>query len=173
MPAVAKQPDPGRRALLRGTWRRSEPVIRPPWTTDSSIIDECTRCDACVEACPENILTRGDGGFPVVNFLQGSGECTFCGACAGACPEPVFNTDQTRPWLLSLHIDNSRCLPHAGVHCEACRDNCEMAAIRFSPRLGGPAQPQIDNAKCTGCGACISVCPANALSAKPQVKEDA
>lgn len=173
MSAVASQPNPGRRALLRGGWRKVVPAVRPPWTSESSVVGQCSRCDACVYACPQGILTRGDGGFPAVDFLQGRGECTFCGACADACPEDVFDRNREPAWHLGLAVDEKTCLPHAGIHCEACRDICERAAIAFPPRLGGPAQPRIDEDRCNGCGACISVCPAKAISATPLLKEEA
>jgi len=51
------------------------------------IVDRCTRCGACAAACPETIITAGDGGFPAVDFHRG--ECTFCGACADACPVKI------------------------------------------------------------------------------------
>jgi ferredoxin-type protein NapF len=55
------------------------------------------------------------------------------------------------------------CLPRAGISCMACRDVCEPGAIRFRPRAGGPFLPEIDAGACTGCGSCVSVCPADAI----------
>lgn len=167
MQANASLPNPGRRALLRGTWRKPATAIRPPWATEHTIVDSCRHCDACIDACPQDILFRGDGGFPTVDFNLGRGECTFCGDCADACPEPVFDRDLAPAWSLTLSIDETACLPHAGVHCEACRDICDQAAISFKPRLGGPARPGIDEDACTGCGACLSVCPSQAIKATP------
>jgi ferredoxin-type protein NapF len=37
-------------------------------------------------------------------------------------------------------------------------------AIRFSPRLGGAACPVILAEQCTGCGDCVTVCPASAIT---------
>jgi ferredoxin-type protein NapF len=50
------------------------------------------------------------------------------------------------------------------VVCRGCGDACDAAAIRFSPRLGGAACPVILDERCTGCGACIPVCPASAIT---------
>jgi ferredoxin len=44
--------------------------------------DRCTRCGACVDACPESILRRGSGGFPTVDFTASA--CTFCTARVAA-----------------------------------------------------------------------------------------
>ena len=63
--------------------------IRPPWSKeDSHFLAHCLRCDACIRACETDILQRGRGGYPSVNFKHG--ECSFCYACAEACPESLF-----------------------------------------------------------------------------------
>ncbi|MDX2219282.1 MAG: hypothetical protein SF172_09690 [Burkholderiales bacterium] len=59
------------------------------------------------------------------------------------------------------------CLAFRGVACDLCRDSCEPNAIRFQPRLGEPAAPRIAN-DCTGCGDCVAVCAAQALSLIPR-----
>ena len=55
------------------------------------------------------------------------------------------------------------CLAFQNVVCRSCADACEPAAIRFTPRIGGAAQPMLIAARCTGCGECVTVCPASAL----------
>lgn len=59
------------------------------------------------------------------------------------------------------------CLASRGVACDLCRDSCEPGAIRFQPRLGAPAAPRIAEG-CTGCGDCVTVCPAQALHLIPR-----
>ncbi|MEQ8603190.1 MAG: ferredoxin-type protein NapF [Marivibrio sp.] len=162
--------DHGRRALLRGR-PAGPPPVRPPWTDEARLADACTRCGACLSACPEDILVAGSGGLPAVDFHAGGGECIFCHACVDACPEPVFEAERDPPWRLSVTIAQDRCLPHAGVHCEACRDACPEGAIRFAPRLGGPPTPEILPERCTGCGACVGVCPEEAVAIAPARRE--
>lgn len=60
------------------------------------------------------------------------------------------------------------CIAYAqNVVCRSCGDACEAAAIRFSPRLGGAALPVVLGERCTGCGACLPVCPAGAITLAP------
>lgn len=57
-----------------------------------------------------------------------------------------------------------RCLARLGIVCRTCGDACEPRAIRFPPRLGGVAVPVLDVEACTGCGECVQLCPAVAIS---------
>lgn len=56
------------------------------------------------------------------------------------------------------------CLASRGVDCRICGDHCDARAIRFPPRLGGSPQPVLDAEACTGCGDCVTPCPASAIS---------
>ena len=159
-----------RRQLLRAyPYGRRRPV-RPPWANPRFHAD-CTRCDACLPACPEQILVRGDGGFPEVDFRRG--ECTFCGDCVTACaPLALQRPDaSTRPWR-HVALVGPACLEAHGVHCRACADPCPEAAVRFRPAARSHTLPEIDQTACTGCGACVAPCPVAAISiAPPATKE--
>ncbi len=86
--------DASRRGILTGRWRKASNGIRPPRSGDEShFLTHCTRCDACINACENNILQRGAGGYPSVNFKNN--ECSFCYACAQACPESLFSPRHT------------------------------------------------------------------------------
>lgn len=156
--------DLSRRALLYGRLQKPPQYIRPPWTTSQSIETHCTRCDACINACPEKILKPDSAGFPRVDFsLNG---CTFCGDCREACEEKVFDDQKTVPWALDINI-SAQCLPQQGVICQSCRDACSDQAISAPYRLGGLSLPVIATQQCSSCGMCISICPVNAISLSP------
>ncbi|MXN63920.1 ferredoxin-type protein NapF [Stappia sp. GBMRC 2046] len=154
-------PDISRRNFLTGRARTAPPPLRPPWTREETITSACTGCGACIDACPEAILSPDSRGRPVISFADR--ECTFCRACAQACPEPVFLDASERAFAHVAAIEES-CFAKTGVHCQSCGDACPEAAIRFRPRIGGAPLPEIEAAQCTGCGACAAICPANAVS---------
>jgi len=56
------------------------------------------------------------------------------------------------------------CLAYANIVCRSCGEACEPGAIRFRPRLGGAALPEVDAARCNGCGLCVAPCPAGAIT---------
>ena len=153
--------DASRRGFLRGR-PRPKAQIRPPWALpETDFVDQCTRCGDCLSACPQKILVTGDGGFPTVDFSQR--ECTFCGNCATACqPLALVRVEGLPAWPYKAVVGDA-CLPKRGVECRVCGDFCDARAIRFAPRLGNCPLPAIDNALCTGCGACVGPCPTAAL----------
>jgi dissimilatory sulfite reductase (desulfoviridin) alpha/beta subunit len=51
--------------------------------------NECTRCEACVAACPEAAVELGEAA-PVVDGVR----CIACGKCAAACPTETLAAGQ-------------------------------------------------------------------------------
>jgi ferredoxin-type protein NapF len=150
----------GRRRLFS-----PEPCVqRPPWSTEKTVRATCTSCGECIAACPEAILMKGPAGTPVVNFM--SGECTFCAACADACPEAVFGDTGATPWTIVAEIDSS-CLLENGVSCRTCTDVCEPNALHFDLKCGAFGAIHVDVGACSGCGACLGICPVGAIKIKP------
>lgn len=163
---------PSRRGFLRGRVRAAAPAPRPPWAREErDFISSCTRCDACIDACPTAILVRADGGFPAVDFSRG--ECTFCGDCVTHCaPRALLRpAEGDAPWSSKASIGQA-CLAAAGVECRVCGENCPVGAIRFRPRIGGVALPQLEAEACTGCGACFAPCPTRAIVVQAPVECD-
>lgn len=136
-------------------------LVRLPWLKDAeSFTHECTRCGDCSEACETQIIVKGDGGFPIIDFSKG--ECTFCYRCAEACPEQLFTAVEQRPWNAKAEIQQS-CLAHQQVECRSCGDMCEPMAIQFKLSAGRVAMPTVNLEDCNGCGACVAVCPSTAI----------
>lgn len=165
---MSAAPDPKRRSLLPGARSVLRP-LRPPWALgEADFLDACTACGACVEHCPERVLSAGAGRYPVFDPRQG--ECTFCGACESACPSDALDRSRDA-WDLTAFAGDA-CLPRQGVVCSSCRDACPEQAVRF-PLHDRLPTPVVDADCCTGCGACVAVCPVSAMTLKPQQKEPA
>ena len=73
---------------------------------------------------------------------------------------------QTPAGAAEVHIAaiSDDCLARAGVFCMSCRDACAEQAIRFRPRVGGLFLPEVIESACSGCGACIALCPTRAIT---------
>jgi ferredoxin-type protein NapF len=148
---------------MRGDFKTLRTSQRPPWAlAEEAFLATCTRCCDCLPVCPTRIIVMVRG-YPEVDYKRG--ECTFCGACAAACQDGALlrNHSQSTPWGIKAQIADT-CLPRRGAECRVCGDHCQVAAIRFSPRLGGPPVAEIDTGLCTGCGACVAPCPVTAIS---------
>ena len=153
-----------RMQFLRGDFKGKESPLRPPWAIDEQLFSEiCTSCGDCTSQCPTNIIKPARANLPVIDFS--AGECLFCEECVDACkPHALLKKENNSPWAIKASIDNDTCLAHKGVECRSCYDPCEARAIMMPPRLGGISVPIISSHNCTGCGACFSVCPVNAVS---------
>ncbi|MCB1960203.1 MAG: ferredoxin-type protein NapF [Rhodocyclaceae bacterium] len=155
--------DAARRGFLRGRPRDIASEFRPPWAGDEhDFIRLCTRCDACIEACPTKLIKAGGGGYPSVDFSRA--ECTFCGECARVCDSgAIARRQDAAPWGLRARF-GAACIAAKGVECRICGESCEAGAVRFRPVLGGISQPEFEIERCTGCGACVAPCPVTAIA---------
>lgn len=155
-----------RRDFLSGVLsrRKTTAPIRPPWAlTESDFLSACTGCGDCTRACPTGIIVEVDKR-PQLDFAKG--ECTFCADCVHACQHGALQRPEGdiegRPWHIVADI-SGQCLAHANIVCRSCGDACVSSAIRFQPRMGAAALPEVDAEKCTGCGACVAACPQTAI----------
>ncbi len=149
-----------RRLFSLSSVDKASPLM--PWVKfANSFTDDCTRCGKCVSACETQIIINGDGGYPTIDFSRG--ECTFCYQCAQVCPEPIFLPKSDSPWQAKASIKES-CLATQNVECRSCGEMCDTMAIQFKLQLNKVAQPVINLDDCSGCGACVSVCPTAAIS---------
>lgn len=159
-----------RRQLLRGKLSNNRAEIFPPWSIETNLfLQKCTRCDACIKRCPQQILSRNNLGYPVVDFTQRG--CTFCTECVDACSNGSLSLAEfigTDPWTLKAFITEA-CVNFKGVVCHMCSGSCGENAIKFSVRHSATATPEIDWPSCTGCGECYRSCPQRAIQIKPQL----
>ncbi len=153
--------DQSRRRFVSRQKIRSTP--RLPWCIDEDeFLNHCDQCQKCLLACETKIITLGSGEYPEVNVHLGDKECTFCYACADACPKSLFYDKHNQPWTVVASMQDN-CLAKHQIECRSCSDICEPQAIQFKPSIGMSAQPQLNSELCTGCGACVSSCPTDAI----------
>ncbi len=157
--------DPNRRAFLRGSFlrelaRQRSAALLPPWAVED-FAALCTRCDACIGACPERVLRRGAEGYPELDVRERG--CTFCGACVDACEPGALDGVRGVEQRYRAKIGPT-CLAMRAVTCRLCELACEPDAISFVLQRGGVATPSVDGRQCTGCGMCLNVCPSHAIS---------
>ncbi|MBX5198619.1 4Fe-4S dicluster domain-containing protein [Rhizobium sp. NZLR10] len=81
------------------------------------------------------------------------------------CPDSASEADASTSVPHTAMVTEA-CLSKLGVACRSCDENCPDNAIRFRPRIGGPFFPEIDEKLCTGCDACLAVCPVGAIATR-------
>jgi len=143
--------------------------IRPPYAIrELDFLLACTRCGACIEACPHGTifpLPVRQGAevvnTPALDLLNHA--CHLCAdwPCVAACEPralqpPAVEEDQPLPLprLAYANIDPAVCLPYSGPECGACRAACPLDGAL----LWQLEKPQIDASRCTGCGLCREAC---------------
>ena len=133
--------------------------IYPPYYNEKSDFANCLECDEkdCLLACNEEII-HIEKGIPIIKF--GKNGCTFCDECALACKKDVLKLEYKRDKLnCEILINPKKCIAWNQTICYSCNDVCEERAIDFR----GLFNPIINEEKCTSCGFCISVCPADSI----------
>jgi MauM/NapG family ferredoxin protein len=172
---VSSPRDFSRRELF-GLLRRSRPdrpnpeapprrgFLRPPGAlAEERFADACQRCRRCVEICPRQCIVSlpaasgRDAGTPAIFARQAP--CVLCQGleCTTVCPSGALSPIALGEVAMGLAVvEAARCLPFRGRPCTACRDACPVPGAL---RLSDAGRPQVDAARCTGCGGCEYVCP--------------
>ena len=136
--------------------------FRPPGAIhEDKFNDVCSKCNKCVEACPENVIIRSngkDGGTEGTPLLRPNhGACTLCGDCMDVCPTGALKKTPVGEIRIGIAmIEPDTCLGYLGKSCRVCHDACplEPNAIDFEATV-----PKVDSRICTGCGLCVHDCP--------------
>jgi ferredoxin-type protein NapG len=154
-----------------GRFRGRFPVHRPPGAVDeATFLRDCTRCDACLEACPHDAIThapsrlREAAGTPMIDPARQP--CKMCEdtPCIPVCEPGVLSATLPLTMARAMIVDET-CLAHQGMTCTVCLEQCPVSgAIVFEE-----GRPRIVEETCTGCGVCHYVCPAptNAVIVMP------
>lgn len=152
----------GRIAGIGRQKKEEEPSFAFAPFFDTSKAGICVSCEnpTCVASCPEDIIKKVNGEPPKLDFAKRG--CTFCADCASSCKDGVFSPSNPKTIDIDIEIDPSRCLAWHNTICKSCFDPCLERAIDFS----GLFYPSIIPEKCTACGFCIAVCPADAIKLK-------
>jgi len=153
---------------------RASRWIRPPFAiAELEFLLACTRCDACIKACPHGVIfpLSASNGADVMNTpaldLLNKG-CRLCEdwPCVNACETkalkiPEIETEEDseneiipQPKLAKLLVDIENCLPYQGPECGACASACIIEGALEWDR----ERPSINQEKCTGCAMCREVC---------------
>ena len=151
---------------------RAAQWIRPPFAiAEMEFLLACTRCEACIEACPHDVVFKLPASFGLdvaaspALALTDKG-CHLCPdwPCVEACETTALALPQAGeedeaqpvapPRLALASIDTSTCLPYLGPECGACEASCPVeGALSWSMY-----QPVIDPGYCVGCGLCREAC---------------
>lgn len=174
----------------------SPKLLRPPGALDEfAFLTACTRCEKCIEACPQQALVKaGPSAGLGLNapFLEPrSMPCFLCTdlPCITACPEGALvwptvrivdgvdlrGPEAVRIGLAEVNPDLCLTYPREGREAEACQvcvDRCPYpgVAIRMVEAAEGPAHPFVVEDRCTGCGLCMFGCPTQAPAITVKVR---
>ncbi len=127
---------------------------------------ECPGCVLCSAACPTGTID------PARNYASDPSECTMCLACLESCPrgQTTFPARLPQPQWRPYDPGRRAFLTTVGVSAAALGlAKSGLLAKRSTPfLLRPPGAPLVNRdlislTRCIRCGACVRVCPTNAL----------
>lgn len=158
------------------TPERERPIIPPGSKDIGSYTEHCAGCQLCVRACPNGALKtslQSPAPFqPVMSYEFGYCRPN-CVKCGEVCPTgAISRLDLAQKAKIKIglaKVDFEKCIVNRDkVQCSACHRICPNEAISLAAINDGAdslKRPVIDEAKCSGCGACEYICAARPVSA--------
>lgn len=149
-----------------------EAPIRPPGALEEvEFLAACTRCKACVEACPPHairLMPIGGGVAAGSPYLEPRIQpCQLCDGfpCIAACGDgallPVPRPENVT--MGSAIINTESCQTWDNKVCSLCYDACPFPERAIM--IDEDFHPQILDA-CVGCGLCEKACPVTPVGVK-------
>lgn len=149
--------------------RRALRWVRPPYALNElEFLLTCTRCSACVEACPHEVvfplpvrLGAQVVGTPALDLLNKA--CHLCEdwPCVASCESGALvrhdgaeKVSAAPPRLATASINTRSCLPYSGPECGACASSCPIPGAM----VWEMEKPHIDPELCVGCALCRTSC---------------
>ncbi|MFO7821959.1 MAG: 4Fe-4S binding protein [Lentisphaeria bacterium] len=161
------------------------PILPPGAGTPAKFAARCSRCYACVDACPTRVIrvkapfNRNFSQFfqPELDYSHYAGQSSrggslprgycdeFCTICTETCPTgAITRLSEEKKHAKQIGIAKVRedaCLAWADKeHCMVCQEYCPYLAIGEDVSEDGIPRPVVDTEICRGCGFCQNQCPA-------------
>ena len=141
------------------------PLLRPPGAiTERQFLQDCTRCDKCIHACPKDAIVKAPKKFgflvmgtPYIDPVKTP--CVMCDdlPCISACPDsallPVDNPGDVNMGYVIL--DKKKCQAYGDTFCQQCIIDCPIPGAITQNK---DQQPEFHKKICTGCGVCVRSC---------------
>ncbi len=141
------------------------PLLRPPGAiTERQFLQNCTRCDKCIHACPKDAIVKAPKKFgflvmgtPYIDPIKTP--CVMCDdlPCISACPDsallPVENPSDVNMGYAIL--DTKKCQAYGDTFCQQCIIDCPVPGAITQNK---DQQPEFHKKVCTGCGVCVRSC---------------
>lgn len=119
----------------------------------------CLGYGDCAAVCPQNAITV-ENGIANINPRK----CIGCGICVRECPNSIIHliNDTSRVVVECSNHDKGavtrKACKNGCIGCMKCEKTCPHGAIKVINNLA-----TIDYSLCTGCGACVEVCPVHCI----------
>ena len=141
------------------------PLLRPPGAvTERQFLQDCTRCDKCIHACPKDAIVKAPKKFgflvmgtPYIDPIKNP--CVMCDdlPCISACPDnallPVDSPSEVNMGYAIL--DKKKCQAYGDTFCQQCIIDCPIPGAITQNK---DQQPEFHKKICTGCGVCVRSC---------------